>query len=86
MTYPQGHPPYQHQPQYQPPPVPPYPPPPPGYYQQQTTKTTTRGGLPVWVHLLYGFLGWIPCFLGWIIWPIHWWFAQKKSVTTTHYS
>jgi hypothetical protein len=57
---------------------------PQGYHRPPTTTTVTSGGLPVWVHVLYGTLGWIPCFLGWIIWPIHWWFAQRKSTTRTY--
>jgi hypothetical protein len=50
----------------------------PGY-----TRTVTKAGLPVWVHVLYATLGWIPCFLGWVVWPFHWWFAQRKTVTQT---
>ena len=71
---------------YQPPPgqqpqQPYYPPPPPGYQQQYTT--VSRTGLPVWVHVLYATLGWIPCLLGWVAWPIHAFVAQRKTVTHT---
>lgn len=49
----------------------------------QQVHTTVSTGLPIWMHVLYATLGWIPCFIGWIIWPIHWWFAQSKAKTTT---
>ena len=48
---------------------------------QRPRKVVHRSGLPMSTHLMYAFLGWIPCGLGWIIWPIHWWFARKKTVT-----
>lgn len=54
------------------------------YQPPAQTRTVTTGGLPVWMHLCYLFLGWMPCFLGWVLWPIHWWFAKSKTVQVTH--
>jgi len=54
----------------------------PGYLPPQQTHVVSSTGLPTWMHMCYLFLGWIPCFLGWIIWPIHWWFAKSKSKAT----
>ena len=89
VSYP-NQPPYlpPHDPRWQPPPPAQYPPPPYGYPPQpvgyvlpQQTQTVSTSGLPVWMHVCYATLGWIPCFLGWIIWPIHWWFAKSKTTT-----
>lgn len=49
----------------------------------QVQHTVTNAGLPIWMHLCYGLLGWIPCFIGWVIWPIHWWFAKSKATSST---
>lgn len=57
---------------------------PPRYIPPPPARTVTSSGLPIWMHLCYLFLGWIPCFLGWVIWPIHWWFAKSKTVSVAH--
>lgn len=70
----------------QPAPYPTYPPPPayvPAQMMPQVSQTITSGGLPTWMHLCYALLGWIPCFAGWIIWPIHWWFSKSRANATT---
>ncbi|MFV2114230.1 hypothetical protein ACFHW0_18080 [Micromonospora sp. LOL_025] len=35
------------------------------------------------MHVLYAVGGFLTCGVAWIIWPIHWWFAQSKSRSTT---
>lgn len=72
-------------PQYPPPQAPPgqYPPqayPPPVGFQQTTVAS---GGIPGWMHVLYAVGGLFTCGVAWVIWPIHWWFAQSKSRSTT---
>lgn len=58
--------------------VPPYPPP---AAHGQTTVTNT--GLPGWMHALYAIGGVFTCGALWIVWAIHWWFAQSKSKAQT---
>ncbi|WP_320066750.1 hypothetical protein [Micromonospora sp. RTGN7] len=49
-------------------------------YQQTTIAS---GGIPGWMHVLYAVGGLFTCGLLWLVWPIHWWFAQSKSRSTT---
>jgi hypothetical protein len=54
--------------------------PPPAGYQQTTVAT---GGIPGWMHVLYAIGGFFTCGVLWVVWIIHWWFAQSKSRSTT---
>lgn len=70
-----------------------YPPPqpPPGQYPAQgyappmgyQHTTVASGGIPGWMHVLYAVGGFFTCGILWVVWPIHWWFAQSKSRSTT---
>ena len=35
------------------------------------------------MHALYAVVGLFTCGAGWIVWAVHWWFAQSKSKATT---
>ncbi|TNH21006.1 hypothetical protein FHG89_32620 [Micromonospora orduensis] len=60
-----------------------YPPqgyPPPTGFQQTTVAS---GGIPGWMHVLYAVGGIFTCGVLWVVWIVHWWFAQSKSRSTT---
>lgn len=42
----------------------------------------TPGGLSFATHMCYLLFGWIPCFLGWVIWPFHARRARRRATLT----